>query len=144
MKNIVFTLFAVAVFFVSNLAHAQQLTDNQKQIFNNDNVEEFIKVFSSDYNKCITVKDESFTPLAYSTRHHKTKIFNFLVKNGANVSLACNGNTPLMEAVKFNAPDLAKTLLEKGADKSIKDSRGKTAKDYAAEYKRTEIFDLLK
>lgn len=144
MKNIIFTLFAVAVFFISNLAHAQQITDKQKQIFNNDNVEEFIKVFSSDYNKCINVKDESFTPLAYSTRNHNTKIFNFLVENGVNVSLACKGNTPLMEAAKFDAPDLAKILLEKGADKSIKDSRGKTAKDYAAEYKRTKISDLLK
>lgn len=137
MKNIIFTLFAVAVFFVSNLAHAQQITDNQKQIFNNDNVEEFIKVFSSDYNKCINVKDESFTPLAYSARHHKTKIFSFLVENGANVSLACKGNTALMEAAKFNAPEFAKILIEKGADKSIKDSRGKTAKDYAADRKST-------
>jgi ankyrin repeat protein len=145
MKNTISTIFAFALIFVANFANAQQITNEQQKRFQTGSVEEFKKAFpKTSYNKCINVKDESFTPLAYASRFNKTEIFNYLLQNGADVNLACKGTTPLMEAAKFDAPELVKILLSKGADKSVKDSHGLTAKDYATQYKRTKVLELLK
>ncbi|KQS94265.1 ankyrin repeat domain-containing protein [Chryseobacterium sp. Leaf394] len=145
MKNIISTFLSLAFIVISVSVNAQQITKEQQKRFQTGNVEQFKNAFPTDsYNKCFYVKGESFTPLAFSTRHSKTEIFNYLLANGADVNLACNGNTPLMEAAKFDAPELAKLLLKKGADKNAKDAEGLTAKDYAVKYKRTEILKLLK
>jgi ankyrin repeat protein len=40
--------------------------------------------------------------------------------------------------------EIIKSLLEKGADKRIKDKAGKTALDWAKERKITEAIELLK
>lgn len=145
MKNIISTFFSLAFLIVSVTLNAQQISKEQQKPFQAGNLEEFKKAFPADsYNKCFYVKGESFTPLAYSARHNNTEIFNHLLKNGADINLACKGNTPLMEAAKFDAPELAKALVKKGANKDVKDADGFTAKDYAAKYKRTEILKLLK
>ncbi|WP_312078102.1 ankyrin repeat domain-containing protein [Chryseobacterium sp.] len=145
MKNIISTIFAFALIFVTTFAKAQQITSEQQKRFQTGNVEEFKKAFpKASINKCIDVKDESFTPLAYATRHSKTEIFNYLIKSGADVNVACKGNTALMEGAKFDVPAFVKILLQKGADKNAKDNTGATAKDYAVQYKRTQILELLK
>jgi len=144
MKNIISTFLSMAFIIISVTVNAQQMTKEQQKNFETGNVEQFKNAFPADsYNKCINLKDESFSPLAFSTRHNKTEIFNFLIKNGADVNLVCRGNTALMEAAKFNTPVLAKQLLKKGADQNTKDANGLTAKDYAVKYQRTEILKLL-
>ena len=145
MKNIISTIFAFAFIFVSQFGNAQQITNEQQKRFQTGNVEEFKKAFpKASYNKCFDVKDESFTPLAYATRFNKAELFNYLLQNGADINLACKGTTPLIEGAKFDAPELVKILLQKGADKNAKDSFGFTAKDYATQYKRTKVLELLK
>lgn len=145
MKNIISTFLSLAFMIISVTVSAQQMTKEQQKRFQTGTVDEFKKAFPADsYNKCIGLKNESFTPLSFSARHNKTEIFNYLLQNGADVNLACKGNTALMEAAKFDAPALAKLLLKKGADKNAKDAEGLTAKDYAVKYKRTEILKLLK
>lgn len=51
------------------------------------------------------------------------------------------GWTPLICAIKSNSYDVAKILIENGADKSIKDKEGKTAIDYAKHSKIQYMFD---
>ena len=145
MKNIISTFLSLAFVIISVTVNAQQITNEQQRRFQTGNVEEFKKAFPKDsYNKCINVKDESFTPIAYARRFNKTAIFNFLLQNGADVNIACKGNTPLMEGAKFDTPELVKILLQKGANKDAKDNNGLTAKDYATTYKRTAVLGLLK
>jgi hypothetical protein len=54
------------------------------------------------------------------------------------------GDTPLHEAAKFGHAKIVKTLLEAGADKSIKNLEGKEALHLAQEHGKHEVVNLLK
>ncbi len=66
------------------------------------------------------------------------------VEYGTDVNEMSNGLTPLMLAARYNKVDILKYLLEKGADKQIKDERGNTALKYAENSKSQEAVDYLK
>ena len=66
------------------------------------------------------------------------------VEYGADVNEMSNGLTPLMFAARYNKIEILKYLLEKGADKQIKDERGFTALKYAENSKSTEALAFLK
>jgi len=77
-------------------------------------------------------------------------IVKLLIENGADCNLVWKGiegsKTPLIRAVlsgSENMTDILNILLEFGADKSIKDYRGKTAYDYAKELGYINLVDLL-
>ena len=53
------------------------------------------------------------------------------------------GNTPLICAAQMGQADAAKLLLDRGADRSLCDKDGKTAKDHALEGSHTEVAALL-
>lgn len=59
---------------------------------------------------------------------------------------ACNeeGITPLMNAAWFGCRDSVKELLRRGADASVRDSKGKSARDLATERGHEDIEELLK
>jgi FOG: Ankyrin repeat len=78
-------------------------------------------------------------------------IVKMLLEKGAKVNQPeNNGLTPLMYiAENDKAPvetrtAVAKMLLNAGADKTLKDKKGKTALDWAKEKKNTEIVEMLK
>jgi ankyrin repeat protein len=54
-----------------------------------------------------------------------------------------SGFTPLMEAIVSYQDDIAKLLLEKGAEKKVRDRHGLTALDYARKMRRSDLIDLL-
>lgn len=66
------------------------------------------------------------------------------VEYGADVNEESNGLTPLMFAARYNKVDILKYLLEKGADKKIKDERGYTALKYAENSNSLEAIAYLK
>ena len=66
------------------------------------------------------------------------------VEYGSDVNELSNGLTPLMLAARYNKVDILKYLLEKGADKQIKDERGNTALKYAEFSKAQEALEFLK
>ncbi|MDN3677781.1 ankyrin repeat domain-containing protein [Flavobacterium paronense] len=66
------------------------------------------------------------------------------VEYGSDVNEMSNGLSPLMLAARYNKVDILKYLLEKGADKQIKDERGNTALKYAEYSKSQEAVDYLK
>jgi len=54
------------------------------------------------------------------------------------------GITPLMNAAWFGCRDSARELLRRGADSLLRDSKGRTAKDLAAERGHNDVVELLK
>ncbi|MCG2417814.1 ankyrin repeat domain-containing protein [Aequorivita sp. F47161] len=56
---------------------------------------------------------------------------------------AMSGATPLMTAITFNKPEIAKLLLAAGADLSIKNNDGSTALHNAAFFGRIEMVQML-
>lgn len=78
-------------------------------------------------------------------RTNKVDIARFLIENGANVNAKdlYDGMTSLIGAAARQNVELVKLLLEKGADKSIRDAEGKNALDYAKERNYEEIIALL-
>jgi Zn-dependent protease with chaperone function len=89
---------------------------------------------------------EGYTALQYAVSWGDIETAKWLIENGSNVNTTDNwGSTPLMNAV-YNVSDieLVELLLANGADKTLEDSEGKTAYDYAVEIRDPELRDLLK
>jgi ankyrin repeat protein len=57
---------------------------------------------------------------------------------------AASGHIPLHEASANGNVELVKLLIDNGADVNARSDDGKTPLDFAVEYKRDEIVDLLK
>ena len=66
------------------------------------------------------------------------------IEYGTDVNEMSNGLTPLMFAARYNKLEILKYLIEKGADKQIKDERGNTALKYAENSKSLEAIEFLK
>jgi len=60
-----------------------------------------------------------------------------------NKKEAMSGSTPLMTAVTFSKPEIAKALIDANADLSIKNNDGGTALHSAAFFGRIEIVQML-
>ena len=87
------------------------------------------------------------TPLMYACHYHNADIIEILLQCGADVNASCDeGYTPLMIACKsrsYDDYDIVKTLLNHGADKTLKNKKGFDALHYAESIK-DDIVSLLK
>jgi len=85
------------------------------------------------------------TALMGATFKGYVEMTNLLVNEGkANVNqLNSNGATALIFAATFGQVEIIKILLDAGADRSIKDGRGKTAKDHAVMQENETIIKML-
>ena len=73
------------------------------------------------------------------------EIVELLIQNKANVNVVGGNNiSPLIFAVQSKNKKLVKLLVQNGADQTIKDSAGRTAKDYAMLLELKDIAELLK
>lgn len=63
---------------------------------------------------------DGFNPLHISIKHNLTDMFEFLLRNGANVNLRCQSNTPLHLAVTLDSDEKVNALLKFGADCNAK------------------------
>ncbi|MBU1043580.1 MAG: ankyrin repeat domain-containing protein [Candidatus Omnitrophica bacterium] len=73
-------------------------------------------------------------------------VVRLLVNYRANVNAINPSNqfTPLIYAAAYGHLEAVKILLEANADINARDNKGKTATDYAQQYKRTEVLALLR
>lgn len=72
-------------------------------------------------------------------------VIRYLVKHGADLNYPSeyDNGTPLMEAIKEKHPLCAQTLIELGADLSLKNYEGKTARDLAVESGMKNIVEAI-
>lgn len=130
---------------VANSVFAQQISSSQMRIFQSDNVEDFKKAFpASDLNKCLMIKTNSYDLLGFSVKYERKNIFNYLLTKTTDVNRICGDQSPLMVAARYDKADMAKTLLQKGANKTLKNAVGETAKDFAIKYEKPALLEIVK
>ncbi|WP_419869736.1 ankyrin repeat domain-containing protein [Chryseobacterium sp. CT-SW4] len=145
MKKIISASFILGISIFADLLSAQEITKDQMKAFQSDNVDVFKSAFSkNDFNKCLTVKENSYNLLAYSVKYERKNVFNYLLSNNVNVNQICDNQSPLMVAARYGKADMAKTLIQKGADKNLKNENGETAKDFAVKYGNPSLAAILK
>jgi ankyrin repeat protein len=85
------------------------------------------------------------TALMYASKRSFNEIAAFLLKNGAEVNGQSKkkGMTALMLAAGWDNVELVRMLLEHGADPSLTDIFGNTAKVFAEEMGNTDVLDML-
>lgn len=84
------------------------------------------------------------TPLCAAIMKGDLETVKKFVEYGTDVNEKSNGLTPLMFAARYNKVEILKYLMEKGADKQIKDEKGNTALKYAEFSKCQEAVNYLK
>ncbi|NBW56874.1 ankyrin repeat domain-containing protein [bacterium] len=85
------------------------------------------------------------TPLHVTIAYEHLSFFNFLViEQGCNIEISSNdGNTPLLEAARFDQIEMIKILLTKGADIHKKNILGESIAHMAAYDSNKELFELI-
>lgn len=88
------------------------------------------------------------TPLstsAYYKNNNSLEIVNYLIDNGADVNQTIKGaaTTPLLTAIWKKNNEIAKLLLSRGADISIKSDRGYDACIFAHRWSNFEIMPSI-
>ncbi len=145
MKKIISATLFMAISMFANGLFAQEISKNQMKIFQTDNLLDFKKVFKTDdFNKCFAIKENSYDLLALSVKYERKNIFNYLLNTTTDINRMCNNQSPLMVAARYGKADMAQSLLKKGANKTLKNANGETAKDFAVKYEKADLSKILK
>jgi ankyrin repeat protein len=85
------------------------------------------------------------TSLMKAIDESKTEIANMIIKKNTNVIdiQSDDGYTPLMNAIEMNNIAIVKSLIEAGADITIKNNNGKTAFMMVTDHENKQIIKLL-
>lgn len=114
-------------------------------------VVELLLSYGADPNSIV---DGSWSALILAIEQQNENIVRLLARRGANVDLACEGWSPLHNAVDIDAdsaqqaqvppqPVMTRLLLELGANPTAVDREGQRAVDIARAYNFTEAVELL-
>lgn len=102
----------------------------------NNNVVVDQKILISSY--------ETPTPLCIAISKGDIELVKKFIEYGADVNEKSNGMTPLMYAARYNKVEIIKYLLQKGANREMKDSQGFSALKYAELSNALEAVSVLK
>ena len=140
MRNKIFTL----LLFITTLVSAQALPEDLKSAIKTDHTAGFSKLLTTDrMNTCYDAGNSRYTLLALTIKYEAKACFKMLVSQKVDLEKACSSKTPLMYAVKYGQLDTVKALIFAGADYKAKNTRGRTAMDYAKKYGQKEIYEYL-
>ena len=93
------------------------------------------------------VNKTGWTPLHYAASFGGTgavEQVQLLLEHHAYIDAESpNGTTPLMMAAQYGTTAAVKALLEAGADPTLKNQLGLTARDFAVRGGRQEVVDLI-
>lgn len=97
----------------------------------------------SEYNDIIKKRNVLITAINIKDGNLRRSMLSKLLSRGANPNNLEGGITPLIHAVIKNQVLTVGTLLTYGADIFIKDDEGYSAIDYAVNYQRYNILNIL-
>ena len=84
------------------------------------------------------------TPVSVAVMYESQETFGYLVSRCRDLDSTGKANCPaLIHAVCAEDIRYLEVLLNKGADTSVRDDKGKTASDYATQFQRDEYFELI-
>ncbi|WP_404298882.1 ankyrin repeat domain-containing protein [Alicycliphilus denitrificans] len=93
------------------------------------------------------VNKTGWAPLHYAasgTTQEARPMVALLLEENAYIDAASpNGTTPLMMAVRYGQADVARLLVEEGADPQLKNELGLTALDFARQANRADMVELV-
>lgn len=93
------------------------------------------------------VNKTGWTPLHYActgTTDHQLDIVKILLDENAYIDAESpNGSTPLMMAAMYGKTEVARLLLEEGADPTLANQKKFTAIDFAQRASRPELVELI-
>ncbi|WCM91641.1 ankyrin repeat domain-containing protein [Acidovorax sp. NCPPB 2350] len=93
------------------------------------------------------VNKTGWAPLHYAasgTTDRQLELARLLIDNDAYIDAESpNGTTPLMMAVSYGRAEVARFLLEQGADPTLKNQVGLTAADFARRAARQDMSELV-
>ncbi|MDI1317091.1 ankyrin repeat domain-containing protein [Flavobacterium sp.] len=92
----------------------------------------------------IEIANYENTPLCSAIMKGDLETVKKFIEYGSDVNEKSNGLTPLMFAARYNKVEIIKYLVEKGADKQLKDEKGNTALNYAEFSKSQDAVTCLK
>ena len=99
---------------------------------------------ASEINACLEVGSrKTYNYLAVSVKLKSLKSVQYFVARGAAIEGVCEWKTPLMFAAKYGQVDIARYLMEQGADPHKK-IKGYSAFDYARKFKNYELYKEMK
>lgn len=126
-----------------NQANPKGFTPLILAVYNNN--KETVKWLISEGAKVDAQDMSGNTALMGATFKGYVDMVDLLIKEGrANVNqVNANGASALIFAATFGQADIVNKLLEAGANKEIKDNRGKTAKDHAVMQENEIIINIL-
>ena len=105
--------------------------------------------FASNINfvgnqKALNISSVSPAPIVVAISKGEIETVKQFIESGTKVNKKLNGLTPLMHAARHNKVQIIEYLLQKGADRDIKDSQGYTALNYAELSNAHEAIAVLK
>lgn len=112
-----------------------------------ENEEEVVKAFIYALENINYDNVDWMTVLQHSVSNDRIQIVDLLITGGycnTNDSTETGQMTALMFAARDSTPEMVQLLLDHGAEKSMRDSDGKTAYDYAVRFGKKHNAELLK
>ncbi len=138
------TLILILTFICGNFIAAQTLTEDFKMAIANDDAESFKQLLNSDnLNACFATGNSNYTLLALTIKANASRCFKVLIEEKSDLEKSCTSKSPLMYATKYGYLKLAKALILAGANPNFKNSKGRTALDYAKKYEQKELITYL-
>lgn len=123
------------------LAHENQIGENALMLAalaGQDAVIARLVKLGADVNRA------GWTPLHYAATSGHVATIELLLEHHAFVDAESpNKTTPLMMAARFNRSNAARVLLQAGADPTLMNEAGKTARDYASDSQNRDLEFLL-
>lgn len=90
------------------------------------------------------VNKTGWTPLHYAATGGHVPIIEYLLDQSAYIDAESpNGTTPLMMAAMYGSPEAVKSLIQAGADLTLKNQLGMTALDFAIRGQRPNARELI-
>jgi ankyrin repeat protein len=90
------------------------------------------------------VNKSGWTPLHYAASGGHVPVIAHLLEHGAYIDAESpNGTTPLMMAAMYGSPESVKSLIQAGADPTLKNQQGLSALDFAVRARRTNSIELM-